>query len=87
MASQKFTNFDVSVMQADMITVTMQPNKFASKELFKGFTRHLSHSLAQQSSPRGSVKEEAQNLIKQFFHGQAHCESEADWNSLCDPQT
>ena len=86
------------------------------QELFKGFARHLSHSLAQRSSLGGSgeclhrlaggtwgfcreetgphvpppgsvVKEEAQNLIKRFFHGRARCESEADWNSLCDPQT
>uniref|UniRef100_A0A452QF94 ATP-dependent DNA helicase n=1 Tax=Ursus americanus TaxID=9643 RepID=A0A452QF94_URSAM len=27
-----------------------------------------------------------QNFIKQFFHGRARCESEADWHGLCDPQ-
>lgn len=36
--------------------------------------------------PDPVVKEEAQNLIKQFFHGRARCESEADWHGLCDPQ-
>ncbi|KAM5308059.1 ATP-dependent DNA helicase Q5 isoform 1-T1 [Glossophaga mutica] len=69
------------------LTPFYKEGKFASKELFKGFARHLSHSLAQRSSPGGSVKEEAQNLIKQFFHGRARCESEADWSSPCDPQT
>ncbi|KAM8787298.1 ATP-dependent DNA helicase Q5 isoform 2-T2 [Rhynchonycteris naso] len=59
--------------------------KFASKELFKAFACHLSHLLT-QLSPGRSVKEEAQNLIKQFFHGRARCESEADWHGLWDPQ-
>lgn len=36
--------------------------------------------------PTSAVKEQAQNLIKQFFHGRARCESEADWHGLCDPQ-
>lgn len=36
--------------------------------------------------PKSVVKEEAQNFIKQFFHGRARCESEADWHGLCDPQ-
>lgn len=33
-----------------------------------------------------AVKEEAQSLIKQFFHNRARCESEADWHGLCGPQ-
>nr|XP_017521619.2 ATP-dependent DNA helicase Q5 isoform X2 [Manis javanica] len=68
------------------LTPFYKEGRFASKELFKAFARHLSHSLTQKSSPGGSVKEEAQNLIKQFFHGRARCESEADWHGLCDPQ-
>lgn len=36
--------------------------------------------------PTSAVKEQAQNLIKQFFHGRTRCESEADWHGLCDPQ-
>lgn len=76
---------------ADVVVKCLTPfykeGKFASKELFKGFARHLSHSLAQRSSPGGSVKEEARNLIEQFFHGRARCESAADWNGPCDPRT
>ncbi|XP_036755958.2 ATP-dependent DNA helicase Q5 isoform X1 [Manis pentadactyla] len=68
------------------LTPFYKEGKFASKELFKAFARHLSHSLTQKSSPGGSVKEEAQNLIEQFFHGRTRCESEADWSGLCDPQ-
>uniref|UniRef100_A0A8C8YIP4 ATP-dependent DNA helicase n=1 Tax=Prolemur simus TaxID=1328070 RepID=A0A8C8YIP4_PROSS len=68
------------------LTPFYKEGKFASKELFKGFARHLSHLLAQKTSPGRSVKEEAQNLIKHFFHGRARCESEADWHSLCGPQ-
>ncbi|XP_062936747.1 ATP-dependent DNA helicase Q5 [Cynocephalus volans] len=66
------------------LTPFYKEGKFASKELFKGFARHLSHLLTQKTSGR-SVKEEAQNLIKQFFHGRAQCESEADWHGLCGP--
>ncbi|KAM5216470.1 ATP-dependent DNA helicase Q5 isoform 4-T5 [Hipposideros larvatus] len=71
------------------LTPFYKEGKFASKvgqELFKAFARHLSHSLTQKPSPGRSVKEQAQNLIKQFFHGRARCESEADWHGLCDPQ-
>ncbi|XP_027968349.1 ATP-dependent DNA helicase Q5 isoform X1 [Eumetopias jubatus] len=68
------------------LTPFYKEGKFASKELFKAFARHLSHSLAQKASPGRSVKEEAQNFIKQFFHGRARCESEADWHGLCEPQ-
>uniref|UniRef100_A0A452QF62 ATP-dependent DNA helicase n=1 Tax=Ursus americanus TaxID=9643 RepID=A0A452QF62_URSAM len=68
------------------LTPFYKEGKFASKELFKAFARHLSHSLAQKAFPGRSVKEEAQNFIKQFFHGRARCESEADWHGLCDPQ-
>lgn len=62
------------------------PFPSAVQDLFKGFARHLSHLLAQKLSPGRSVKEEAQSLIKQFFHNRARCESEADWHGLCGPQ-
>ncbi|XP_045428159.1 ATP-dependent DNA helicase Q5 isoform X3 [Pipistrellus kuhlii] len=68
------------------LTPFYKEGRFASKDLFKAFARHLSHSLAQKPSPGRSVKEEAQHLIKQFFLGRARCESEADWHGLCDPQ-
>ncbi|XP_055244880.2 ATP-dependent DNA helicase Q5 isoform X10 [Gorilla gorilla gorilla] len=68
------------------LTPFYKEGKFASKELFKGFARHLSHLLTQKTSPGRSVKEEAQNLIRDFFHGRARCESEADWHGLCGPQ-
>lgn len=38
------------------------------------------------SCPESAVKEEAQSLIKQFFHDCVRCESETDWHNLCDPQ-
>lgn len=36
--------------------------------------------------PESVVKEEAQDLIKQFFYGRARCESKADWHGLCAPR-
>uniref|UniRef100_H0VLW7 ATP-dependent DNA helicase n=1 Tax=Cavia porcellus TaxID=10141 RepID=H0VLW7_CAVPO len=75
---------------ADVVVRYLTPfykeGKFASKELFKGFARHLSHLLTQKTLPGRSVREEAQSLIKQFFLGRVRCESEADWHSLCGPQ-
>ncbi|KAM9749706.1 ATP-dependent DNA helicase Q5 isoform 2-T2 [Dama dama] len=75
---------------ADVVVRCLTPfykeGKFASKELFKAFARHLSHSLTQSPCPRRGVKEEAQDIIKQLFHGRARCESEADWHGLCGPQ-
>ncbi|XP_010595257.1 ATP-dependent DNA helicase Q5 isoform X2 [Loxodonta africana] len=68
------------------LTPFYKQGKFASKELFKGFARHLSHLLTQEISPGGSVTEEAQNLIRQFFHGRTRCESDADWQGLSGPQ-
>ncbi|XP_077019964.1 ATP-dependent DNA helicase Q5 isoform X2 [Tamandua tetradactyla] len=75
---------DLSLKEtADVVVKCLTPlykeGKFASKELFKGFARHLSHLLTQKPSPRRGVKEEAQKLIKQFFHGRARCENEVDW--------
>uniref|UniRef100_A0A0N8ETH8 ATP-dependent DNA helicase n=1 Tax=Heterocephalus glaber TaxID=10181 RepID=A0A0N8ETH8_HETGA len=75
---------------ADVVVRYLTPfykeGKFASKELFKRFARHLSHLLTQKTLPGRSVREEAQSLIKQFFHGCVRCESEADWHNLCGPQ-
>ncbi|XP_072501802.1 ATP-dependent DNA helicase Q5 isoform X3 [Notamacropus eugenii] len=73
---------------ADIVVKYLTPfykdGRFASKELFKGFARHLSHLLTQKTPPWGSVKEEAQKFIKQFFQSQARCESESDWLNLPD---
>ncbi|XP_025135297.3 ATP-dependent DNA helicase Q5 isoform X2 [Bubalus bubalis] len=68
------------------LTPFYKEGKFASKELFKAFARHLSHSLTQNPCPGRSVKEEVQDVIKQLFNGRARCESEADWHGLCGPQ-
>lgn len=72
---------------ADIVVKYLTPfykgGKFASKDLFKGFARHLSHLLAQEQSPaRKTVKEEAQRLIRDFFKTRLRCESEADWEEL-----
>ncbi|NXN33157.1 RECQ5 helicase, partial [Nycticryphes semicollaris] len=72
---------------ADIVVKYLTPfykgGKFASKELFKGFARHLSHLLAEEQNPaRKSVKEEAQRLIKEFFKTRLRCESETDWQEL-----
>ncbi|XP_059720494.1 ATP-dependent DNA helicase Q5 isoform X2 [Haemorhous mexicanus] len=72
---------------ADIVVKYLTPfykgGKFASKDLFKGFARHLSHLLTQeQSLARKTVKEEAQRLIKEFFKTRLRCESEADWEEL-----
>uniref|UniRef100_A0A8C3NZ88 ATP-dependent DNA helicase n=1 Tax=Cyanoderma ruficeps TaxID=181631 RepID=A0A8C3NZ88_9PASS len=72
---------------ADIVVKYLTPfykgGKFASKDLFKGFARHLSHLLTQEQSPaRRTVKEEAQRLIKEFFKTRLRCESEMDWEEL-----
>ncbi|NXU56972.1 RECQ5 helicase, partial [Turnix velox] len=72
---------------ADIVVKCLTPfykgGKFASKDLFKGFARHLSHLLAKEQNPaRRTVKEEAQRLIKAFFKTRARCESERDWQEL-----
>ncbi|NXK96329.1 RECQ5 helicase, partial [Formicarius rufipectus] len=72
---------------ADIVVKYLTPfykgGKFASKDLFKGFARHLSHLLTREQSPaRQTVKEEAQRLIKDFFKTRLRCESEADWHEL-----
>ncbi|NWX24873.1 RECQ5 helicase, partial [Aegotheles bennettii] len=72
---------------ADIVVKYLTPfykgGKFASKDLFKGFARHLSHLLTEEQNPaRKSVKEEAQRLIKEFFKTRVRCESETDWQEL-----
>ncbi|NXH15948.1 RECQ5 helicase, partial [Bucco capensis] len=72
---------------ADIVVKYLTPfykgGKFASKELFKGFARHLSHLLTKEQNPgRKTVKEEAQRLIKEFFKSRLRCESETDWQEL-----
>ncbi|KAG8129048.1 putative ATP-dependent DNA helicase protein [Naja naja] len=77
---------------ADIVVKYLTPfyksGKFASKDLFKGFARHLSHLLAaDKSSFRKTVKEEAQRLIKTFFKRRGKCESETDWQELTTFET
>ncbi|XP_030143079.3 ATP-dependent DNA helicase Q5 isoform X5 [Taeniopygia guttata] len=79
---------------ADIVVKNLTPfykgGKFASKDLFKGFARHLSHLLTQEQNPARktdgvsslAVKEEAQRLIKEFFKTRLRCESEGDWEEL-----
>ncbi|XP_067403669.1 ATP-dependent DNA helicase Q5 isoform X2 [Emydura macquarii macquarii] len=72
---------------ADIVVKYLTPfykgGKFASKDLFKGFARHLSHLLAEEKNPiRKAVKEEAQRLIKEFFKTRGRCENETDWQEL-----
>ncbi|XP_042739895.1 ATP-dependent DNA helicase Q5 isoform X2 [Lagopus leucura] len=72
---------------ADIVVKYLTPfykgGKFASKDLFKGFARHLSHLLTEDQNPaRKTVKEEAQRLIKEFFRTRVRCESETDWQEL-----
>ncbi|NWR78692.1 RECQ5 helicase, partial [Centropus unirufus] len=74
---------------ADIVVKCLTPfykdGKFVSKELFKGFARHLSHTLAEEDPAGRNVKEEAQRLIKEFFKTRARCDSEADWQELPSP--
>ncbi|KAJ3600768.1 hypothetical protein NHX12_031743 [Muraenolepis orangiensis] len=75
---------------ADIVVHCLDPlykqGKFATKELFKSFARHLSHLLAEgRSRGRGQVKAEAKALIRKFFGGVKRCESEADWRLLRAP--
>ncbi|XP_042739893.1 ATP-dependent DNA helicase Q5 isoform X1 [Lagopus leucura] len=79
---------------ADIVVKYLTPfykgGKFASKDLFKGFARHLSHLLTEDQNPARktggaaslAVKEEAQRLIKEFFRTRVRCESETDWQEL-----
>ncbi|XP_072846637.2 ATP-dependent DNA helicase Q5 [Pogona vitticeps] len=70
------------------LTPFYKGGKFASKDLFKGFARHLSHLLAADKSPlRKTVKEEAQKLIRAFFKNRSKCENEMDWQNLTSLET
>ncbi|KAG7281146.1 hypothetical protein CRUP_032849 [Coryphaenoides rupestris] len=75
---------------ADIVVRCLDPfykqGKFATKELFKSFARHLSHLLTEgRSHGRGQVKAEAKALIKKFFSGLTRCEREVDWKLLKAP--
>ncbi|XP_068118799.1 ATP-dependent DNA helicase Q5 isoform X1 [Hyperolius riggenbachi] len=78
---------------ADIVVKYLTPffrdGKFASKDLFKGFARHLSHHLAGDNkiAVRKFVKEEAQRLIKAFFKNRTICESETDWQEMLEADT
>ncbi|XP_069510866.1 ATP-dependent DNA helicase Q5 isoform X2 [Ambystoma mexicanum] len=72
---------------ADIVVKYLTPffknDRFASKELFKGFARQLTHFLSSEKKPlRKNVKEDAHRLIKQFFKTRAKCENEADWQEV-----
>ncbi|XP_074553419.1 ATP-dependent DNA helicase Q5 [Halichoeres trimaculatus] len=75
---------------ADIVVRYLDPfytqGKFATKELFKAFARHLSHLLTEgRRQGTGQVKAEAKALIKTFFSRVKRCESEADWKHLQRP--
>ncbi|KAM5135161.1 ATP-dependent DNA helicase Q5 [Mantella aurantiaca] len=76
---------------ADIVVKYLTPffrdGKFASKDLFKGFARHLSHLLAggNKTPMRKNVKEDTQKMIKGFFKSRAICESESDWQEVTPP--
>ncbi|XP_044309602.1 ATP-dependent DNA helicase Q5 isoform X2 [Varanus komodoensis] len=77
---------------ADIVVKYLTPyyknGKFASKDLFKGFARHLSHLLAADKTPlRKTVKEDAHRLIKVFFKTRGKCENETDWQELTSLET
>ncbi|KAM4663492.1 ATP-dependent DNA helicase Q5 [Discoglossus pictus] len=78
---------------ADIVVKYLTPffrdGKFASKDLFKGFARQLSHFLAGENKTplRKNVKEDAQKLIKTFFKNRTSCDSETDWQELLGTAT
>ncbi|XP_055509978.1 ATP-dependent DNA helicase Q5 isoform X2 [Leucoraja erinacea] len=72
---------------ADIVVKCLTPyykeGKFASKDLFKAFARHLSHLLAVgENASKKNVKEEVQQIIHCFFKSRRKCESENDWRDL-----
>ncbi|KFQ26803.1 ATP-dependent DNA helicase Q5, partial [Mesitornis unicolor] len=74
---------ETAVIVVKCLTPFYKDGKFASKDLFKGFARHLSHLLTEERNPaRKTVKDEAQRLIKEFFKTRVRCESETDWQEL-----
>ncbi|XP_069785416.1 ATP-dependent DNA helicase Q5 isoform X2 [Narcine bancroftii] len=72
---------------ADVVVNCLTPyykeGRFASKDLFKAFARHLSHLLAaRENASKKNVKEKVQKIIHCFFKGGKKCESENDWRGL-----
>ncbi|XP_078426976.1 ATP-dependent DNA helicase Q5 isoform X2 [Cetorhinus maximus] len=72
---------------ADIVVKCLTPyykeGRFASKDLFKAFARHLSHLLVvEENAVKRNVKEAAQQLIHSFFKSCRRCESEDDWRNL-----
>ncbi|KAG5263135.1 hypothetical protein AALO_G00282960 [Alosa alosa] len=72
---------------ADVVVKQLDPHykqgRFATKELFKAFARHLSHLLTEtRQLSRVKVKCEAKRLIKRFFSEVRRCERESDWEFL-----
>nr|XP_032823029.1 ATP-dependent DNA helicase Q5 [Petromyzon marinus] len=72
---------------ADLVVKLLTPffreGKFASKDLFKGFARHLSNKLTQDNSVTPlNVKEKAKDKIGIFFKKQKKCDKEDDWKLL-----
>ncbi|XP_061567984.1 ATP-dependent DNA helicase Q5 [Cololabis saira] len=72
---------------ADIVVRCLDPfyaqGKFANKELFKSFARHLSHLLAEDKTQgKEQLKAKAKALIKNLFSKVQRCESEADWKHL-----
>ncbi|XP_067913951.1 ATP-dependent DNA helicase Q5 isoform X2 [Heterodontus francisci] len=72
---------------ADIVVKCLTPyykeGRFASKDLFKAFARHLSHLLVvEENAVKSNVKEAAQRLIHSFFKSCRRCESEDNWRSL-----
>ncbi|XP_038633642.1 ATP-dependent DNA helicase Q5 isoform X2 [Scyliorhinus canicula] len=72
---------------ADIVVKCLTPyykeGRFASKDLFKAFARHLSHLLlVEENAVKRNVKEAAQHLIHSFFKNCRRCEREDDWENL-----
>ncbi|GCC38379.1 hypothetical protein chiPu_0016893 [Chiloscyllium punctatum] len=72
---------------ADIVVKCLTPyykeGRFASKDLFKAFARHLSHLLVvEKNTMKRNVKEAAQDLIHNFFKSCRRCENEDDWRNL-----
>ncbi|XP_078081399.1 ATP-dependent DNA helicase Q5 isoform X3 [Mustelus asterias] len=82
------SNRGVQLKQAaDIVVKFLTPyykeGRFASKDLFKAFARHLSHLLVvEENAVKKNIKETAQQLIHSFFKSCRRCESEDDWRNL-----
>ncbi|XP_042559122.1 ATP-dependent DNA helicase Q5 [Clupea harengus] len=71
---------------ADAVVKYLDPHykqgRFASRELFKAFAKHMSHLLTGTRLSTVKVKCEAKRLIKCFFGKVQRCERESDWAFL-----